>query len=103
MLEMRQQHQSLLALEHFSETGLAASPSNQVFGPERVKVLAARYGLAIGEANTAVSSAGVQQVFQPTSRLSFDYIHMNNNRLGILPFEEGYLASFLAGFTTNKK
>ena len=72
-------------------------------GGERVKAIVARYGAAIGEANAAVSSAGIQQVFQPTARLSFDYIHMNNNRLGILPFEEGYLANLLAGFTTNKK
>ncbi len=99
MLEMSQQHQSLLA--HFGEAGLDTPPSN--FVRERINALVARYGLAIRQANAAVATAGVQQVFQPTTRLSFDYIHMNNNRLGILPFEEGYLAGLLASASTSTK
>jgi thiopeptide-type bacteriocin biosynthesis protein len=31
----------------------------------------------------------------PQTRLCFDYLHMNNNRLGIKPVEEAYLAALL--------
>lgn len=32
----------------------------------------------------------------PRTRLCFDYVHMNNNRLGVKPVEEAYLAALLA-------
>ncbi|HZU66443.1 MAG TPA: thiopeptide-type bacteriocin biosynthesis protein [Ktedonobacteraceae bacterium] len=42
----------------------------------------------------ALAGAG-DQVAEPASGLCFDYMHMNNNRLGILPLEESYLAALL--------
>ena len=32
----------------------------------------------------------------PRTRLCFDYVHMNNNRFGVKPVEEAYLAALLA-------
>jgi thiopeptide-type bacteriocin biosynthesis protein len=35
------------------------------------------------------------EITETPARLSFDYLHMNNNRLGVLPSEEAYLAALL--------
>jgi thiopeptide-type bacteriocin biosynthesis protein len=35
------------------------------------------------------------ELTETPARLSFDYLHMNNNRLGVLPSEEAYLAALL--------
>ncbi|HXE11319.1 MAG TPA: thiopeptide-type bacteriocin biosynthesis protein [Bryobacteraceae bacterium] len=39
--------------------------------------------------------AAEDEITETPARLSFDYLHMNNNRLGVLPSEEAYLAALL--------
>lgn len=39
--------------------------------------------------------AAESDLTETPARLSFDYLHMNNNRLGVLPPEEAYLAALL--------
>lgn len=49
---------------------------------------------ALDRALNALQSAEYE-ITETPARLSFDYLHMNNNRLGVLPSEEAYLAALL--------
>jgi thiopeptide-type bacteriocin biosynthesis protein len=48
----------------------------------------------LNRTRTALEAAQ-DEVTESPRRLSFDYLHMNNNRLGVLPSEEAYLAALL--------
>jgi thiopeptide-type bacteriocin biosynthesis protein len=50
-----------------------------------------------GAIQAAVSKLRIARdhITESPSNLGFDYLHMTNNRLGVLPREEGYLASLL--------
>lgn len=52
------------------------------------------YGRAFDDTLSSLAQAAGHVLAQP-GHLCFDYIHMNNNRLGILPVEEAYLAALL--------
>lgn len=54
------------------------------------------YRHAIGTAIRSAKEAGVEP---DPSALCFQYVHLTNNRLGILPAEEGYLAHLVQSVT----
>lgn len=60
----------------------------------QVRRLINQYRVAIVNTIDALATAG-NGVSEPASGLCFDYMHMNNNRLGVLTLEESYLVALL--------
>jgi thiopeptide-type bacteriocin biosynthesis protein len=60
----------------------------------RTRLLLNHYQVAVLSLVEQLTRAG-SLIATPASSLCFDYVHMTNNRLGIAPLEEGYLAALL--------
>src|SRR5262249_16348144 len=69
----------------WSDDALADEPSLAAMTDE--------YRLAIEQAARDVAGAGLSV---PATRLCFDYLHMNHNRLGLQPADEPYRAAIIA-------
>lgn len=59
-----------------------------------VQVLIEDYQKAVTETVQALHTA-IDELSESIDHMCFDYVHMNNNRLGIIPFEESYLSALL--------
>ncbi|MBV9257600.1 MAG: thiopeptide-type bacteriocin biosynthesis protein [Ktedonobacteraceae bacterium] len=59
-----------------------------------VQMLIEDYQKAVTETVQALHAA-IDELSESIDHMCFDYVHMNNNRLGIVPFEESYLSALL--------
>lgn len=57
-----------------------------------IRTLISRYADTVA---TTLKELAKAAVTVPATRLCFDYLHMNNNRFGVRPYEEAYLATLL--------
>ncbi len=78
---------------HIRGASLIEQLANDLKDP-MVQVFIEDYQKAVTQTVQALHAA-IDELSESIDHMCFDYVHMNNNRLGIVPFEESYLSALL--------